>query len=147
MLNLHDQERHSTASPEKLALWQGSISSLLYCPPHFPLLREASPRSLTRVLSGCLTPAQQRHPPLIRTTTVVPGRNQVRTWMNPHPIMATKAQSSTEALPETSLHQTPESHRCHHFITRSGHPSKCRPHLPLLNLHDKERHSTISPKS
>jgi hypothetical protein len=28
MLNLRDQERHSITSPEKLAHWQGSISSL-----------------------------------------------------------------------------------------------------------------------
>jgi hypothetical protein len=146
-LNLRDQETHSTASPEKLALWQVSISSLLYCSPHFPLLREASPRSLTRVLSGCLTPAQQRYPPFMTTTTVVPGRNHVRTWMNPHPIIATKAQSSIAALPETGLHQTPESLRCHHIVTCSGHPSKYWPSSLQLNLRDWERHSTASPES
>jgi hypothetical protein len=115
-LNSRDQDKHNAASPEKLALWKGSISSLLYCPPHFPHLREASPRSLTWVLSGCLAPAQQRHPPFMTTTTVVSGRNHVRTWVNPHLILAKKAQSSTEALPETGLHQTPESLRCHHSL-------------------------------
>jgi hypothetical protein len=107
LLNLHDQERHDLYHIiRKLAIWKGSISSLyvLYCPPHFYLLREASPWSLTWVLSGCLAPAQQQHPPFMMTTTVVPGRNHIRTQMNPHPNMATKAKSSIETLPETGLH-------------------------------------------
>jgi hypothetical protein len=84
-LRVRDQERHATASPGKLALWQGIISSLLYCPPNFPLHREASPQSLTWVLSRCLAPAQQQHSPFMTTTTIVPGRYHVRTRMNPHP--------------------------------------------------------------
>jgi hypothetical protein len=34
LLNIRDQERHTTTSPEKLALWQGRINSLIYWPPH-----------------------------------------------------------------------------------------------------------------
>jgi hypothetical protein len=113
----------------KLVHWQGSISAHLYCLSHFPLLREASPRSLTWVLSGCSAPAQQRHPPFMTTTIVVPGVNHVSIWINPHSIMATKAQSSTDTLPETGLHQTPESLRCHHFVAGthpgSNHARRC----------------------
>jgi hypothetical protein len=80
------------------------------------------------------------------TTTVVPGRYHVHTRMNPHPNMATKAQSSTETLPETGLHQTPESLRCHHFVPCSGHTSRHWPRSLLLNLRDQKRHSTASPE-
>jgi hypothetical protein len=65
------------------------------------------------------------------TTTVVPGQNHVRIWMNPHPIMAIKAQSSTEALPETDFYQTPKSLRCHHLYW---------PRSLQLNLLDQESH-------
>jgi hypothetical protein len=49
-------------------------------------------------------------------------------------------------LKQLGLHQTPESVRCHHFVTCSGHPSKCWPRSPMLNLRDQQRHSTASPE-
>ena len=63
----------------------------LYCPLHFLPLGEASSRSFAWVLSKCLAPVQQRHPPFLTTSTVVHGRNHVHT------------QGSEEALPDTGL--------------------------------------------
>jgi hypothetical protein len=67
------------------------------------------------------------------TTTVIPGQNHVRIWVDHHPNMVTKAQS----LPETGLPQTPESLCCHHFVMCSGLPSRCWPRSLLFNLHDR----------
>jgi hypothetical protein len=44
------------------------------------------------------------------------------------------------------LHQTPELLRCHHFVTYIGHPSRRWPRSPMLNLRDREKHSTASPE-
>jgi hypothetical protein len=95
----------------------------LYCPLHFPLLREASSRNLVWALSGCLVPAQQRHPLLMTTTTIVPKRNYVPGWIHIH------TQSSTETLP--FLNRPPPNTRVTTlppFLTCSGHPSMCWPH-------------------
>jgi hypothetical protein len=39
------------------------------------------------------------------------------------------------------------SARVINMVTRSGHPSRCWPHLPLLNLRDQERHHRIARKT
>jgi hypothetical protein len=146
MLNLRDQDRHSTVSPEKLALSQGSINFLLYCLPHFPLLREASPRSLTQVLSGCLAPAQQ-------TTSAVNDDNHRRPQTKPRPFLDESSPHHGHKGPElhrgSTWNRPPPNTRVTTlplFVTCSGHPSWCWPCSPMLNLRDQERHSTASPE-
>jgi hypothetical protein len=75
---------------------------------------------------------------MLNDNPVLPEQYHVRIRMNPRPIMATKAQSSTETLLETGLHQTPEFMGCHHFVTCCGHPSRCWPRSPFLNFRDQE---------
>jgi hypothetical protein len=146
LLNLRDQERPSTASQESYL-----SGKAVYVPSY--TVRHTSPFSgklhpeawhefsqdVWHLLSNGIR-RSWRHPPSS------PDKNHVHTRMNPHPFMATKAQSSTNTLPETGLHQTPKSLRCHHLVTCSGHPSECWPRSQLLNLRDQERHSTASPE-
>jgi hypothetical protein len=96
---LHDQETHSITSPEQLALFRGSISSTHTVHGTFPLLREASSRSLTWVFPGCLAPAQLRHPPFMMTTTLVLGRNHLRAWIISHPYPESHKDSSWNRPP------------------------------------------------
>jgi hypothetical protein len=51
------------------------------------------------------------------TTTVVLGQNHVRTWMNPHPIMAAKAQSSIQLY---YLKRVSTKHQSHYAATISN---------------------------
>jgi hypothetical protein len=53
-----------------------------------------------------------RHSPFLSTTTVVPGRNHVHTWIVP--------ELRRDSHREEGLPQTPESLRCNHFVTCSG---------------------------
>ena len=82
--NMHDHEGDSTASQEKLAHLARQYKFLIYMywSLHFPLLKEASSRSLMWVLSECLAPL---HP---TTCTVVPGQAR------PYPAQGPRASSS-----------------------------------------------------
>jgi hypothetical protein len=144
LLNLRDQERHSTASPEKLALWHGSISSLLYCSPHFPLLREVSPQSLTWILSENLAPAQQWHLPFMTTP--------LSSWTKPRPYLDESSSHHGHKGPDLhrgcTWNRPPRNTRVTTlppFVTCSGHPPRCWPFSQMLNLRDQERHFTASP--
>jgi hypothetical protein len=138
MLNLRDQERHPIAPLEKLALSQGSINYLLYCPPHSP----PSQGSLTWVFSGYLAPAQQWHPLFMTTPTVVPRRNHVRTRMNPHPYPELNRKSTWNRPPPNTRVTTLQP-----FVMGSGHPSKCWPYSLLLKLRDQETLYRIARKA
>ena len=99
---------------------------LIYWALHFPLLREASSRSLTWVISKCLAPLH------LTTSTVVPGQTC------PYLAQGLRA-SSSEAGQQTS-----ESLRCHHFVTCCSHPSRGWSCWLWLNMHDHEGDSTAS---
>jgi hypothetical protein len=147
LLNLRDQERHSY--------------TVRYTPP---LLMESSPRNLTWIFSGSLV--MQRFPSYNNDTPVANGRHTSehmpyffsddfhcrprttpRPYMDKHQKKKKKKNKFTRLDPNYASYQTPDSHRCHHFVSRSGHISKCLPCSPLPNLHDQERHSTASPES
>jgi hypothetical protein len=68
-----------------------------------------------------------------------------RTKLHVHPYMGTLVPELTRLKPKAS-YQTPESLSCHHFVTCSGHPSRCWPCSILLNLFDQDRHCCITRK-
>jgi hypothetical protein len=98
MLNMHDQERHSTASPEELALQRARISSLY-------TVRHISP------FSGKLSVSSlQMLDIFLATASAIHEDNHRRPRMKPRPVMDTKTQSSIEVLQlETGLRWTPVS--------------------------------------
>jgi hypothetical protein len=114
-LNLHDQERHSTASPEKLAPLRGSISSLYTVHYTSPFFREASSRSLTRILSGCL--AMQWFPSYTTIHLLLLDNTRPNTCLSS--FLTTSIVVSglyhVQLTPKKDSYQTPESQCCHHL--------------------------------
>jgi hypothetical protein len=155
LLSLRDHKRHSTASPVKLALLEaGQYKFPLYCPLNFPPFRKSLSWGLTWALSGCL--AQQRSYPCIAITLWLPDsamsehkpfffpddtHNHSR--MKSRPDMDAKVREFMKLNPKKASCQTPESLRCHHFVTCSGDPSRCWPRSPLR---DQERPYRIARK-
>jgi hypothetical protein len=137
---LRDHERHSTVTTEMLALWQGSITSLLYCPPHFPHIREASPKAcrdlsldIWHLLNNGIRRSWRHH-------------RRSRTKPCPYPDVSTSIPRASQRLYLKQASTKHQSLRCHHFVTCSRHTSRCWPRSLQLNLRDKERQSTASPE-
>jgi hypothetical protein len=149
LLNLRDQERYSTASPESLTVWRGSISFLYSAHYTPPPLREASYWTLTWVFSGCL--AQERYQPCVTTTLSIRTQPRLNTSFFPYDIHRCR-----RMIPRPYMNVSPRAHKTRPvegfppntrittlppFLTCSGHPSRRWPRLLQLNLCDQERHS------
>jgi hypothetical protein len=131
----------------KQALWQGSISSFLFCPQHTlpPSQGSRAPKLDVRSLWMFGTSST--------TASAAHDDNHRRPWTKPRPY-----------LDESSSHyghKGPELHRgafwnrpplntrvttLPPFVTYSGHPSKWWSLSPMLNLSDQEIRSTTSPE-
>jgi hypothetical protein len=100
----------------------------LYCPLHFPpyhwSLTWVVSESCTTITLSFLDESTSTlslfkwHPPLLTTTSLVPGRNHVcKRTLSARPPKILKLTKASR--------QTQESNRCHHIVTCSGHSSRC----------------------
>jgi hypothetical protein len=113
----------------------------------FPPLKEASPRRLTRFWHNnginCVWRAQSfldlRSTTSTSTASAIPGDNHRRPRMKPRLHTWTPSPWAPKRLKlKKTSRQTPESLHCHHFVTGSGHPSRCWICTPQLSLRDQE---------
>jgi hypothetical protein len=118
----------------------------LYCPLHWLLSGKLDVSSLWMLDTATVSTVHINK-------SVAPGRNHVRThaivffaddthrrpWTKPILYVDTQVPELTRRDPKKVSSQTPESLRCHHFVTWSGDPLRCWPRLLQFNLRDQER--------
>ena len=100
-LNMHDHEGDYRITRKASSLAR-QYKFLIYWSLHFPLLREASSRSLTWVLSECLVPLH------LTTSTVVPGQTPS--------VPGTQGPIASSSLWNRPPNLGVVVLRCHHYI-------------------------------